>query len=119
MIKLVKSSFLDEYKTKKELSDFIMQCNRFSMGEQCRKFEISFAEKQQRKFAVFVSSGSMANLVLIQSLLNLGKLNKGDRVAVSALTSSRRVQNNLNSIAFARLSAVRIISSHSFSSGVT
>ena len=35
------------------------------------EFEESFAKKQGRKFAVFTTSGSSANLVLIQALLNL------------------------------------------------
>src|SRR3989338_10474023 len=68
MIKLVKSSFHNERETKKKLADFI------------------FAAKQRRKHAVYVNSGSSANLILIQSLLNLGRLKKGDRVGFSALT---------------------------------
>ena len=42
--------------------------------------------KTNRKFGVMVNSGSSANLLLIQSLLNLGRIKKGDMVAVSALT---------------------------------
>jgi len=61
------------------------------MGEQCRKFENDFAKKQGRKFAVFLTSGSSANLVLIQGLLNLGRLKKGDKVGFSALTWSTNV----------------------------
>lgn len=86
MIKLIKSSFYKENKTKKDLAKFILNTNIFSMNEQCSLFEKRFAKKQKRKYAVFVSSGSMANLVLIQSLLNLGRLKKGDKVAVSSLT---------------------------------
>jgi CDP-6-deoxy-D-xylo-4-hexulose-3-dehydrase len=56
------------------------------MGEQCRNFELAFAEKQECAEAVFVGSGSAANLVLVQALLNLGILNKGDKIAFSALT---------------------------------
>lgn len=86
MINLIKSSFYEENKTKKKLIKFILDSKVFSMNEQCLLFEKKFAKKQKRKYAVFVSSGSMANLVLIQSLLNLGKLQKGDKVAVSSLT---------------------------------
>ncbi len=86
MIKLIKSSFYNEEKTKKELAKFIIQAEILSMSSECKKFEEKFAKKQERKFAVFVSSGSSANLALIQALLNLGKLKKGDKIGVSALT---------------------------------
>lgn len=56
------------------------------MNKECRKFEEAFALKQGRKHAVYVSNGSVANLLLIQSLLNIGRLKKGDRVGFSALT---------------------------------
>lgn len=91
MIPLIKSSFLKEKATKKALARFILQADRLSMGEECQKFEEAFAFKQQRKHAVFVSNGSMANLILIQALLNLGRLKKGDHVGVSALTWATNV----------------------------
>ncbi len=86
MIKLMKSTFYKEEKTKKALADFILQAEMLSMGAECKEFERRFAEKQGRKYALFVSSGSMANLVLLQALLNIGRLKRGDRVAVSSLT---------------------------------
>ncbi|OGL62928.1 hypothetical protein A3E97_05375 [Candidatus Uhrbacteria bacterium RIFCSPHIGHO2_12_FULL_47_12] len=86
MIQLIKSSFYQEHETKQKLAEFIVSAQILSMGEQCRSFEEKFAQKQRRKFAVYVSSGSMANLVLIQSLRNLGILKVGDRVGFSALT---------------------------------
>ncbi len=86
MIKLIKSSFYDEKKTKQALADFITNTDIFSMGKQCAEFEKRFVEKQGRKFAVYVNSGSSANLILIQALLNLGRLKKGDKVGFSALT---------------------------------
>ncbi len=91
MIRLVKSSFYEEEKTKRALAAFIKRAPLFSMGEQCKKFEDAFARKQKRKFAVFVNSGSSANLVLIQALLNLKLLKKGDRVGFSALTWATNV----------------------------
>lgn len=86
MIKLQKSTFLDEMATKEKLCAFIMRSDQLSMGGECKKFEEAFSEKQGRKYAVLVNSGSSANLVLIQALLNLGRLKKGDIVGVSALT---------------------------------
>ncbi len=87
----MKSSFYKEAETKAQLAQFIANAGTLSMKEQCRQFELAFAQKQQRRYAVFVSNGSMANLVLIQALLNLGRLKRGDRVGVSALTWATNV----------------------------
>lgn len=86
MIKLQKSTFFNEEDTKRKLCEFIANAKILSMGEECRKFENTFAKKQERKYAVFVNSGSSANLILIQAFLNTARLKKGDIVGVSALT---------------------------------
>ncbi len=91
MIKLVKSTFYKEKITKQKLCTFIKKANTLSIGEECRKFEHSFAAYQGRKHCVFVNSGSSANLAIIQSLLNLGKIKRGDSVGFSALTWSTNV----------------------------
>lgn len=91
MIKLVKSSFFEELKTKQALADFIMKSTKLSMDQECRQFEIVFAKKQERKHAVFVSSGSTANLVLLQAMLNLRRLKTGDKIGFSALTWATNV----------------------------
>ena len=67
MIKLMKSSFYKEAAVKKNLALFILRTKKFSLGEQCKKFEQASAKKQKRRFAVFVSSGSAANLILFFS----------------------------------------------------
>jgi len=90
-IKLIKSTFYREEETKKRLADFIMNSHFLKMGKECRKFEEKFSKKQERKYAVFVSSGSSANLILIQSLLNLGYLKKGNTIALSSLTWATNV----------------------------
>ncbi len=90
-IPLMRSTFFDETNTKKKLADFIVGAARLSMGDECKKFEAAFAAYQERKHAVLVSNGSTANLGLIQALLNLGRLKKGDRVGVSALTWATNV----------------------------
>jgi CDP-6-deoxy-D-xylo-4-hexulose-3-dehydrase len=91
MIPLIKNTFHNEEKTKKELVNFIQSTSRLSFGPECEKFESSFNLYQCRKHSVFLNSGSSANLALIQSLLNLGKLKKGDRVGFSALTWATNV----------------------------
>lgn len=91
MIKLMKSTFYHEAETKAALVEFIARAEMLSMGEQCRIFETAFAQKQERTTAIFVGSGSAANLVLLQALLNLGRLKPGARVGFSALTWATNV----------------------------
>lgn len=91
MIKLIKSTFYKEKDTKKKLCDFINKAEQLSFGSECEKFEKKFARWQGRKYCVFLNSGSSANLAIIQTLLNLGKINRGDLVGFSALTWSTNV----------------------------
>ena len=91
MIKLIKSTFYKEKETKNKLCAFIKKAEMRSFGSECRKFEHSFAAYQGRKHCVFVNSGSSANLAIIQALLNVGKIKKGDEVGFSALTWSTNV----------------------------
>lgn len=91
MIKLIKSTFYKEEETKKKLIKFIANADQLSIGDQCLQFEKSFAKYQERKHCILVSSGSAANLALIQALLNLGKIKVGDYVGFSALTWSTNV----------------------------
>lgn len=86
MIKLIKSSFYHETETKQALVDFILKEEILSMNKECKKFEESFAAKQGRKHAVYVGNGSVANLLLVQSLMNIGHFKKGDKIGFSALT---------------------------------
>lgn len=91
MIKLIKSTFYNEKETKDALCKFIKKSEKLSIGKECADFEKSFAAYQGKKHCVFVNSGSSANLALIQALLNLGKVKKGDLIGFSSLTWSTNV----------------------------
>jgi len=88
MIPLMKSAFLNESETKEELAKYILKSKRLSMDEQCTQFEKEFAAFQGSKEAVLFNSGSSANLAMIQTLKNVGKLKECDNVGFSALTWS-------------------------------
>lgn len=91
MIKLIKSTFYRENETKRELCQFIAGADYLSFGTQCETFERNFSKYQGRKQCIFLNSGSSANLALIQALLNLKKIKRGDSVGFSALTWSTNV----------------------------
>jgi len=91
MISLMKNTFYKEKETKKKLCEFIKKSEKLSMGLKCKEFEEGFSKYQGRKYSVLFNSGSSANLALIQSLLNLNILEKGDNVGFSALTWSTNV----------------------------
>lgn len=91
MIPLIKSTFYNEAKTKKQLNKFISGADKLSFGSQCLQFEKNFAKFQSRKDCVLVNSGSSANLAIVQALLNMGKIQVGDYVGFSAVTWSTNV----------------------------
>lgn len=91
MLKLIKSTFYHEGQTKKKLANYIRKAKILSFSRECEKFEQSFALWQGRKYCIFLNSGSSANLAIIQALLNLGKIKKGDKVGFSAVTWSTNV----------------------------
>lgn len=91
MIKLVKTTFYKEKETKQKLCDFIKKTKQLSFGPECEKFEKNFAKWQGRKHCIFLNSGSSANLAIIQTLLNLNIIKRGDNIGFSALTWSTNV----------------------------
>lgn len=91
MIKLIKSTFYNESETKRLLSAFIKKSQILSFGPECQRFESKFAQWQVRQHCILLNSGSSANLAIVQALLNLGRLKKGDKVGFSAITWSTNV----------------------------
>ncbi len=91
MIPLMKSTFLNEHKTKQALAEFIIESDRLSMGRQCELFEKDLAAFQAAKEAVLFNSGGSANLAILQALKNLGMLSDGDKIGFSALTWSTNI----------------------------
>lgn len=90
-VPLMKNTFLHEGETKRALSRFVLSAKKLSMGEKCLEFENKFAHTQGTKNSILFSSGGAANLAIIQSLVNLGELKKGDKIGFSALTWSTNV----------------------------
>lgn len=91
MISLISQAFSNELETKKKLSDFILGAQKLSMGPECEKFEKEFSNYQEREHSILFNSGGSANLALLQSLKNLGKLKDGDLIGFSAITFATNV----------------------------
>lgn len=91
MIKLIKFTFYEEKETKIKLINFIKRAKQLSFGPECEKFENNFAKYQGRKHCIYLNSGSSANLAIIQTLLNLGKIKRGDLVGFSAVSWSTNI----------------------------
>ncbi|MEK7609627.1 MAG: DegT/DnrJ/EryC1/StrS family aminotransferase [Patescibacteria group bacterium] len=90
-VPLVKNALINNKQALQALSTFILKTDRLSMGNYCHAFELAFAKKQKRKYAILFNSGGSANLAMIQTLKNLGKLKNKDKVGFSSLTWSTNV----------------------------
>jgi len=88
MIPLMKTAFYREHETRCALAEFITKTSRLSMDAECFAFEKAFASFQGAQHAILFNSGGSANLAMLQSLRNLGRLQNGSRVGFSALTWS-------------------------------
>jgi len=70
----------------KALSEWVATNPRLSKGPLTLEFEKKWAKWLGTKHAVFVNSGSSANLLMIYALICHGWLKKGDKVIVPALS---------------------------------
>ena len=70
----------------------VIQSDKYSMGAEVKEYEHKFAEYVGSKYAVMVSSGSAANLLMIASMFFTGdkskRLQRGDEVIVPAVSWS-------------------------------
>jgi CDP-6-deoxy-D-xylo-4-hexulose-3-dehydrase len=66
----------------------VLESKRFTMGELVTKYEQTFADKFNVKYAVMSNSGSSANLLAIAALCYSGRLQPGDEVIVPAVSWS-------------------------------
>ena len=66
----------------------VVESEKFTMGPNVKQFETDFAKKMGAKYAVMVSSGSMANLISVGSLFFRKErpLKRGDEVLVPAIS---------------------------------
>lgn len=71
---------------KKKLVQFIFKTQRFTQFKQVKKFEDNYSKWQGCKYSVFVNSGSSANLLIIQAVKELYRLNNNDEIIVPAVT---------------------------------
>lgn len=72
----------------------VLRSGRVTMGARCRAFEAAFAERLGARHAVFVNSGSSANLLAWFALANPlagGRLKPGDEVIVPAVAWSTTI----------------------------
>ena len=90
----MRNAFLDEKSVRNDLANFVLRTEKFSMGSECRNFELNFAKWTGSKYAVLVNSSGSANLVMLQVLKNLGILKPGDKVGFTALTWSTNIFSN-------------------------
>ena len=91
MIRLQVQPFCRQQAVRARLAGYVLEGDRFSCGPLVAQFELELAAWQGRTRAVCFNSGSSANLALIQAMLNVGLLKRGDSVGYSAVTWATNV----------------------------
>lgn len=80
----------------------VLNTNRLSYGPYSKKFESSFANMHDSKYAVFSNSGTDSLKLSLQALKEFGNWNDGDEVIVPAITfiatSNVVLMNNLKPV---------------------
>lgn len=81
------------------LNKWLSKGERLTKGKLTLKFEKKFSLYQKRKYSVFVNSGSSANLLMLSSLIESGRLKNNRAVAAGVAwvtTISPFIQYNFN-----------------------
>ena len=73
------------------LCKWLKHMPKLTQSQQVKMFEDEFAKWQGCEYAVFVNSGSSANLLLIDAVMRQYNLKRGDRVIVPAVTWATNV----------------------------
>lgn len=81
----LQENFLDS-KLRKKLSNFIQNNDRLTQSKKVSLFEKKFAIWNGSKFAIYVNSGSSANLLIVQSAKELLNWKDGDEILVPSVT---------------------------------
>jgi CDP-4-dehydro-6-deoxyglucose reductase, E1 len=68
-----------------ELIQWLTKTDRYTKGEQTKKFEQEWSDWQQSEYSVFVNSGSSANFLVVAALLYSGFL-RNKKVIVPAVS---------------------------------
>jgi len=71
-----------------QLIKWLQTYPRLTKGSVTIELEEKFADWIGSKYSVFVNSGSSANLLMLYTLIEMGYLNRGDKVVVPALSWS-------------------------------
>ena len=69
-----------------KMAKFILTSSRLTQGKQVAKFEEQWAEYVNAKHALYVTSGSTANLLLVSAWKELNNIPDGAKVIVPACT---------------------------------
>ena len=74
------------FKDRLKMAKFVMTTGRFTNGPEVRKFEKQWSEWLGVNHSLYVSSGSTANSLIIESVKEYYGLENGDKVLVPATT---------------------------------
>jgi len=76
---------------RKTLSEFVLSAEQLTNGPKVREFEKAWSQWQECRHSLFVSSGSMANLLLMSGAIEYYGIKPGAKVAVPAITWSTNI----------------------------
>lgn len=66
----------------------VIKTDRYTMGDEVKRFENKIAKFYKVNHAIMYNSGSSANLIMIATLFEMGLIKKGDEVIVPAVSWS-------------------------------